>query len=67
LNGLNNADSDQIVVGGKYMFKDNIIAHAYAGVNNADNVTYSYADDSLDPINGDAQVVVVGTGLEYLF
>ncbi|WP_201597020.1 porin [Psychrobacter vallis] len=73
LDGLNNADSDQIVVGGKYMFKDNIIAHAYAGVNNADNVGYSYYDEGtngnpvLTGVRGDAQVVVVGTGLEYKF
>jgi len=60
LNGWDNSDSDQIVVGGKYMFKDNIIAHAYAGMNNADNVGYMGS-------TGDAEVVVVGTGLEYLF
>ncbi|MBI0426583.1 porin [Psychrobacter sp. NG27] len=60
LDGLDNADSDQIVVGGKYMYKDNIIAHAYAGVNSADNVPYMGT-------RGDADVVVVGTGLEYLF
>jgi len=72
LNGLNNADSDQIVVGGKYFFKDNIIAHAYAGVNNADNVNYTYNSGTTDApimtsLRGDADVVVVGTGLEYLF
>ncbi|MBH0006197.1 porin [Psychrobacter sp. SWN149] len=60
LDGDDNADSDQIVVGGKYMYKDNIIAHAYAGVNSADNVPYMGT-------RGDADVVVVGTGLEYLF
>jgi len=60
LNGFDNADSDQIVVGGKYFYKDNIIAHAYAGVNNADNVPYMAT-------TGDAKVVVVGTGLEYKF
>lgn len=60
LNGFDNADSDQIVVGGKYFYKDNIIAHAYAGVNNADNVPFR-------AVNGDAEVVVVGTGLEYKF
>ncbi len=60
LNGFDNSDSDQIVVGGKYMYKDNIIAHAYAGVNKADNVGYMGT-------TGDAEVVVVGTGLEYKF
>lgn len=74
LNGFDNADSDQIVVGGKYFYKDNIIAHLYAGVNNADNVGYAYSakdpitdEDIVARANGDAQVVVVGTGLEYLF
>jgi len=76
LNGLNNSDSDQIVVGGKYMYKDNIIAHAYAGVNNADNVGYTYNtgtqdattnEDIFATASGDAEVVVVGLGLEYLF
>ena len=74
LNGFDNADSDQIVVGGKYFYKDNIIAHLYAGVNNADNVGYAYGakdpitdEDIVARTNGDAQVVVVGTGLEYLF
>ena len=65
LAGLDNADSDQIVVGGKYMFKDNIIAHAYAGMNKADNVNYT--PDSMITANGDAEVFVIGTGLEYLF
>jgi predicted porin len=62
LMGFNNADSDQIVVGGKYFYKDNIIAHAYAGMNQADNVT---AVDN--GIVGDAEVFVVGGGLEYRF
>ncbi|WP_367109854.1 porin [uncultured Psychrobacter sp.] len=65
LNGVDNADSDQIVVGGKYMYKDNIIAHAYAGVNSADNVSLMDVDGN--SVNGDGDVVVVGTGLEYLF
>ena len=76
LNGFDNADSDQIVVGGKYFFKDNIIAHAYAGMNKADNVGYTYNTGTKDPITnkdiyvtagGDAEVFVIGTGLEYLF
>ncbi|WP_058369210.1 porin [Psychrobacter sp. ENNN9_III] len=66
LNGFDNADSDQIVVGGKYMYKDNIIAHAYAGMNKADNVRYNPAELEVAP-RGDAEVIVVGTGLEYLF
>ncbi len=74
LDGLDDADSDQIVVGGKYFYKDNIIAHLYAGMNKADNVGLSY--DRKDPIteenvvartNGDAEVFVIGTGLEYKF
>lgn len=69
LNGWNNADSDQIVVGGKYFFKDNMIMHAYAGMNNADNVRSVNIDGdnvTYGPY-GDAEVFVVGTGLEYKF
>ena len=66
LNGWDNSDSDQIVVGGKYMYKDNIIAHAYAGMNKADNVAYNPTNLTVAP-KGDAEVVVVGAGLEYLF
>lgn len=75
LNGFDDADSDQIVVGGKYFYKDNIIAHLYAGVNKADNVGYTYYTDSptkgedriKHDIKGDAEVFVLGTGLEYKF
>lgn len=68
LDGLDNADSNQIVVGGKYFYKNNIIAHAYAGMNKADNVGYSYeTDKKVFATNGDAEVFVVGTGLEYKF
>lgn len=74
LNGWDNADSDQIVVGGKYFFKDNMIMHAYAGVNNADNVKASYLSGQDDlgrneytTINGDVELFVIGTGLEYKF
>ena len=76
LAGIDNAESDQIVVGGKYFFKDNIIMHAYAGMNNADNVNTMYNTGVKDPITnkdilakvkGDAEVFVVGTGLEYKF
>ena len=69
LNGWNNADSDQIVVGGKYFYKDNIIAHAYAGVNNADNVRSVSIEDDIATYGsyGDGEVFVIGTGLEYKF
>ena len=75
LNGFDSSDSDQIVVGGKYFFKDNIIMHAYAGINNADNVQTRYntgvqdvdGNDVYSDIMGDAKVVVGGTGLEYKF
>ena len=67
LKGFNNSDSNQIVVGGKYKFKDNIIAHAYAGVNKADNVPAYDLVPTVSSVIGDAKVVVVGTGLEYKF
>lgn len=55
LGGWEDNDSDQIVLGGKYMYKDNMIAHAYIGQNSAD-----WNDN-------DADVFAVGGGLEYLF
>lgn len=61
LGGVKNFDSDQIVVGGKYYYQKNIIAHAYIGQNNADNVT----KDGID--YGDGDVFAVGGGLEYKF
>ena len=75
LNGFDNSDSDQIVIGGKYFYKDNIIAHLYAGMNKADNVAYTYNTGLKDVKDnyiykdamGDAEVFVVGTGLEYKF
>ncbi len=68
LNGFDNSDSDQIVVGGKYFYKDNIIAHAYAGMNKADNVNaYDLPGSITSPVRGDAEVLVIGTGLEYKF
>ena len=66
LDGFDDSDSDQIVVGGKYMYKDNIIAHAYAGMNKADNVR-AYDLGTPGMVNGDAEVLVIGTGLEYKF
>ena len=66
LNGFDDSDSDQIVVGGKYFYKDNIIAHAYAGMNKADNVR-AYDLGAPGTYIGDAEVFVIGTGLEYLF
>lgn len=55
IGGNTDFDSTQIVVGGKYEYKDNMIAHGYAGYNSAD-------------LNGtDADVMAIGGGLEYLF
>ncbi|WP_201533013.1 porin [Psychrobacter immobilis] len=67
LNGWDGSDSDQIVVGGQYFFKDNIIAHAYAGINSADDLKTLNTDSGMVSTRGDAEVVVVGTGLEYKF
>ena len=56
------------------MYKDNIIAHAYAGMNKADNVRYTYNNGTGTPstpsfttVSGDAEVFVIGAGLEYKF
>ncbi len=55
IGGMTDLESDQLVVGAKYAYKDNIIAHGYAGYNSAD-------------LNGtDADVMAIGGGLEYLF
>ncbi|AAZ19490.1 possible porin, gram-negative type [Psychrobacter arcticus 273-4] len=69
LGGWDNVNSDQIVVGGKYMYKDNIIAHAYAGMNNADadGSMSSSEPGFLATYRADAEVFVIGTGLEYKF
>ena len=60
LNGVKDSDSNQLVVGGKYMYKDNMIAHAYVGANSADDAIVK---------NGlaDANVFAIGGGLEYKF
>lgn len=57
LGGVKNFDSDQIVVGGKYYYQKNVIAHAYVGQNDADNM----------PVYGDGKVFAIGGGLEYKF
>lgn len=67
LDGLDDADSDQIVVGGKYFYKDNIIAHAYAGMNKADAVPVPVPVSPTSVTRGDSEVFVLGTGLEYKF
>ena len=74
LSGLAGNDSDQFVVGGQYFFKDNMIAHLYAGYNSADldNARFELRQDSNDEAvlvaaRGDASVLAVGAGLEYIF
>ena len=53
--GFDDADSDQIVVGGEYAYKPNMIAHAYVGQNSAD-------------LGGaDYDLLAIGGGLEYKF
>ncbi|MGP4713389.1 MULTISPECIES: porin [unclassified Psychrobacter] len=77
LSGLDGNDSDQFVVGGQYFFKDNMIAHAYAGYNSADlDNDRFFTREDVDGDNGevvsvrgsgDANVLAIGAGLEYLF
>lgn len=59
LDGKDGFDSDQIVVGGKYYYQKNMIAHAYIGQNDADNINGNNGDDG--------KVFAVGGGLEYKF
>ncbi|MBP2280315.1 putative porin [Psychrobacter sp. PL19] len=54
-----NSDSDQIVVGGEYQFKKNMIMHAYVGQNSA-NIDNAKA-------TGDYDLFAAGGGLEYIF
>lgn len=63
LNGISDNDSEQIVVGAEYNFKDSIIGHAYIGQNWADYTSPT------DPSNSvaDIKVFAVGAGIEYLF
>ena len=64
--GINDLDSDQIVVGGTYSYKPNMIVHAYVGQNDAEYK--GNADGDLDFLgNFDSKVFAVGAGLEYKF
>lgn len=74
LAGIKDAKSDQYVVGGEYYFKDNVIAHAYAGYNKAKDVrgvvgstTDSDDNEMLVSANGKTEVIAIGSGLEYKF
>lgn len=66
IGGNTNFDSDQIVLGGKYKYKSNMIAHAYIGQNSAD---YSGVTTDVPPVayKADADLFAVGGGLEYIF
>ena len=63
--GVENADADQIVVGGKYFYQPNMIAHAYAGMNSIDNS--DIVAGTLVRTAGEKEEFVVGGGLEYKF
>ena len=76
LNGYDNSNSDQIVLGGKYDFKKNITAHAYIGQNSADYVAVGKIKgvdangekyDRYDNIESDIDVFAFGGGIEYKF
>ena len=70
IDGIDNADSDQLVVGGTYAFKKNMIAHAYIGQNSADLNDVQLLQDDGETIvvrGNDIDVFAVGAGLEYLF
>ena len=71
LNGFDDNSSDQIVLGGKYNFKKNMIAHAYVGQNSADLTAFTIDDlgngNSLIRVKDDIDVFALGGGLEYIF
>ena len=54
--GLEDVDADQIVVGGRYFYKENMIAHAYVGANTIEV-----------PNLADQDAFAIGGGLEYKF
>ena len=54
--GVKDVDADQIVVGGKYFYKENMIAHAYAGASTIEQ-----------PGSTDDDAFAIGGGLEYKF
>ena len=56
LRGVENVDADQIVVGGRYFYKENMIAHAYVGANTIEV-----------PNLADQDEFAIGGGLEYKF
>ena len=67
LAGVNDFDSNQVVLGGKYKYKPNMIAHAYVGQNSAD-LSETFVDGTYsERYNVDADVFAVGGGLEYIF
>lgn len=63
LNGIHNNESEQLVLGGEYELKDNIIAHAYIGQNSTNYSNFTHDARSV----ADIKVVAAGGGLEYLF
>lgn len=74
LAGIKDAESNQYVIGGEYYFKENVIAHAYAGYNKAKNVRGvigstrdANGNEMLVAANGESEVIAVGGGLEYKF
>ena len=56
VDGEENVDADQIVVGGRYFYKENMIAHAYVGANTIEV-----------PNLADQDAFAIGGGLEYKF
>ena len=54
--GVKDVDADQIVVGGKYFYQPNMIAHAYAGASTIEQ-----------PGSTDNDAFAIGGGLEYKF
>ncbi|WP_367105040.1 porin [uncultured Psychrobacter sp.] len=76
LDGRKDADSDQFVIGGQYDIKDNIIAHAYAGINKADDIQGVSGSDTTDIDSdsdnvvfgsGNTELIAIGGGLQYYF
>lgn len=69
LDGFDGDDSNQLVLGGKYMLKKNMTAHAYIGKNSADidGILIDKDNNIVGARRADADVFAVGGGLEYIF
>ncbi|WP_019673698.1 porin [Psychrobacter lutiphocae] len=66
IRGINGKDSDQVVVGGRYYYKPNMIVHGYAGYNDSD-IEFDSKEDVIQDRRSGTETLAVGAALEYKF